>query len=168
MKRTLIIALFTGVLITLLAGTSLASPAADPPQPNQRPTAGMGLQRGMPAWAGLPDAVEQLLGMTEDQIETERQAGKSLVQIAQSKGITEETLISTILNAKKAEQDKLVAAGTITQARADVMYQQMQQQVPVMVNRTTTGPAVGQAQGQSTQPAGRHLGKGFGPGAMHR
>ena len=81
--------------------------------------------------------------MTREQLIAERQAGKSLLQIALAKGKTEQQLVSTILAAKRADLDKLVAAGTLTQAQADLMYQNMQQTVPQAVNRTTIGGMMG-------------------------
>ena len=112
---------------------------------------GMGQRGGAPTWAGQPDEVEKMPGMTDDQIRAERLAGKSLAQIAQEKGVSQDKLISAILDAKKADLDKLVADGKLTQAQADVVYGRMQQQAPAMVARTATGPArAGNAAGQST------------------
>ncbi len=120
--------------------------------------AGMGFgMRGGPAWAGQPEEVQTYLGMTLEQIQAERQAGKSLAQIAVEKGKTRDGLISTILNAKKATLDEQVAAGKLTQAQADAVYANMQQQVPVMVDRTDVGPGCGAASGQT---AGTRMGMG--------
>ncbi len=93
--------------------------------------------------------------MTAEQIQTERLAGKSLAQIAAAKGISEEKLIQTILDAKKADLAKLVADGKLTQAQLDLMVERMQQQIKVMVERTNVGPAFNQNQ----TPSG--LGQGF-------
>lgn len=99
-----------------------------------------------PEWAGESEVVEALLGMTAEQIQAERLAGKSLAQIAAGKGISEETLIQTILDAKKAELAKLVADGKLTQAQMDLMVERMQVQIKAMVERTNVGPAFGQGQ----------------------
>jgi len=45
--------------------------------------------------------------MTDEQIQAERLAGKSLAQIAANKDISADKLISTILDAKKADLAKL-------------------------------------------------------------
>lgn len=102
----------------------------------------------MGAEMGLEDEVLGLLNMTREQVIAERQAGKSLLQIAQSKNVTEQTLVTTILDAKRADLDALVASGRLTQAQADQMYQNMQQTVPQAVNRTTTGPMWGNGAAQ--------------------
>ncbi len=162
MKRLMLVAILVGVLAMVLGTTAMAAgpnpPATPCPNCGTGVRGGMGGQRGAPSWAGLPDAVEPLLKMTDAQIRAERIAGKSLVQIAASKGVSEQELITTILNAKKAELDKLVAAGRLTQAQADTMYQQMQTQVPAMVNRTETGPAAGRGRGQGNPQGGLGLG----------
>jgi hypothetical protein len=156
----------------MLAGTVMAAPPA--PQASGTPVVpGAGVRMGggygmrnAPAWAGFEDAVATFLGMTQEQIQAERLAGKSLSQIAQAKGKTEQQLISTILTAKKADLDKAVADKTITQAQADLMYQNMQAQVPQMVTRTTTGPGANQGMrtgtGSANQQGARMGGRGMG------
>ena len=102
----------------------------------------MGAGAGGPAWGGQAslDVVSKLTGLTVEEIRTLRQDGRSLSQIAQSKGISEETLIKEILAAKKTVLDAQVSAGTLTQAQADLMYKNMSDQVKESVTRTTTGP----------------------------
>ena len=100
--------------------------------------------QGRPAWAGQPDEVATLLGMTEAQIQAERQAGKSLAQIAADKKVPEATLIETLLSAKKTAIEAAVAAGKLTEAQASAMLENMQTMVKSMVERTTTGPMGGQ------------------------
>ena len=170
MKRLMIVAVLVGILALALTSTAFAQgpvqgqgtqPGIHTPGTGlMQPGAGYGPRGGgmgmagrggAPAWAGQPDEVEALLGMTEAQIQAERLAGKSLAQIAQEKGVSQDKLISAILDAKKADLDKLVADGKLTQAQADVVYGRMQQQAPAMVARTATGPArAGNAAGQST------------------
>ena len=99
---------------------------------------------------GFEDEVLRLLGMTCEQLITERQAGKSLLQIAQTKGVTEKQLVDTILAAKRADLDKLVAAKTLTQAQADQMYQNMQQTVPQAVTNSGFGGMMGNGNGNAT------------------
>lgn len=166
MKRWVVVTVLVMALVAVIAGTALAAnPAPTPATGNAGWTcAGMGAGRGMGGglgwdgmspWMGLPAEVEELLGLTDAEIHAERLAGKSLVQIAESKGVSEETLVNTILDAKKAELDELVADGKLTQAQADTMYRNMQQTVPVTVNRTGIGPMMGTpGQGQANPSSG--------------
>jgi hypothetical protein len=104
---------------------------------------------GSPAWGGQStlDAVSKLLGLTPEQIHEQRLAGKSLVQIAQEKGVSKDQLVAAILAAKKTVLDNLVKDGTLTQAQADAMYANMQTQVPLAVERTSVGPFSGRGNG---------------------
>ena len=152
MKKALLIAttLVVGILIgSVMVGAVLAAPST--PQASPTPgVPGSGFGRGggmrggmMGGEMGMEDEVLALLHMTREQVITERQAGKSLVQIAQAKNVTEKQLVDTILAAKRADLDQLVRDGKLTQAQADQMYQNMQQTVPQAVNRTTSGPMWG-------------------------
>jgi lambda repressor-like predicted transcriptional regulator len=85
------------------------------------------------------DVVSKLLDMTPEEIQAERQAGKSLVQIAAGKNVTEEVLINAIIAEKEAATKELVTAGTITQEQADLRLTQMKENVKLAVNRTTVG-----------------------------
>lgn len=148
MKRFVAIAVLAAVLAALLASTALAAgpvvgrwaQGTTPTTPGTCPMGGGMMGAGRPDWAGQPDEVETLLGMTDAQIQAERLAGKSLAQIAEAKGVSEDKLIDTMLSAKKEALQAAVTAGTLTQAQADLMVQNMQGMMKTMVERTTTGP----------------------------
>jgi hypothetical protein len=112
--------------------------------------------RGMPEWAGMDDAAEKVLGMTQAEIQAQRLAGKSLAGLAQAKGVSQDALIKAILDEHKVDLAKLVADGKLTQAQADAMVNRMQEQVKLMVERAGTGPMwrnqPGQGQGQNGAP----------------
>ena len=172
MKRFVLVAVTVGLMLAALASTALAAPAAQANPgngihtPGTGPQAGMGfgrgqmagnaagagIRRGGPEWAGQPDEVQALLGMTDEQIQAERLSGKSLAQIAAARNVGEQKLIDTILAAKKATLDKLVGEGKLAQAQADYAYSRMQAQVKVMVGRTTTGPSWSQGDGSTGAP----------------
>ncbi len=167
MKRFLMVAVLAMALTALLATTALAGPPAPGAQGygmsrgNQAQDgtcgdcsmdgAGQMRRGGMPEWAGQPDDVATLLKMTAEEIQAERQAGKSLAEIAASKGISTDELVSKIVDAKKVQLDALVADGKLSQAQADLMIERMTEQATSMVERETTGPAAdrGQRMGQA-------------------
>jgi hypothetical protein len=190
MKRFIWIAVLAGALAALLTGTALAAGPMTPPAQGFGP--GMGMRaaaagstapdadhpcgmgagmageqgRGAPAWAGQPDAVAELLDMKAEDIQAERLAGKSLLQIAASKNppVSEDELISTILEAKKTVLTGLVADRKLTQAQMDLMVEHMQAQVKTMVERKTVGPMQDrQGMGQMRDGMGRS-----GMGQMQR
>ncbi|MCX7706540.1 MAG: hypothetical protein N2204_00840 [Anaerolineae bacterium] len=186
MKKLFVITILAAALAALWAGTALAAgPVVATPQGfgpgNGIHTPGTGLtapvtgfgpgagagamRRGAPEWAGASAEVAALLGMTAEQIHAERLAGKSLAQIAAARGISEEQLIQTILNAKKAELAKLVADGKLTQAQMDLMVGHMAEQVKAMVERTNVGPTFNQNQAPNQARPGMSQGFRGGRGA---
>jgi hypothetical protein len=125
-------------------------------------------------WLGVNtgDAVAKLLGLTPEQLQAERQAGKSLVQIAATKNVTQAQLVDAIMAAKKEAVQSRVAAGTLTQERANLMLQQMEQATNQAVTRTTIGQPEGRGgagamgrMGQSADTGVRGFGQGQGRAA---
>ena len=177
MKRWVVIAILILVLAATLAGTAFAQSGTPPAPsticqcggtPGTMPWGG-GMRdgdapggRGLPEWAGMDDAAEKLLGMTQAEIQAERLAGKSLAELAQAKGVSKDALTKAILDEHKADLAKLVANGKMTQAQADAMVNRMQEQVKLMVERSGTGPLwrdpLGQGRGQNSAPMMRRQG----------
>ena len=131
---------------------------------------------GMPGlMGGASDAVLKKLGLTTDQVLKERQAGKSLAQIAQERGVDRATLVATILDAHQTFLAERVKAGALTQTQADAMQAQMKDRVSWMVDQTGFGPGMmGAGRGgmmgggfggmMGRGGAGGMMGRGFGPG----
>jgi hypothetical protein len=165
MKRFVVAAILVGALVAVVGGTALAAGPITPPAPaaGAYPCGGAGMGGmwggGRPDWAGEPDEVTTLLGMTDEEIQVERQAGKSLAQIAAAKNVSEDALVSAMVSARKAALDKLVDAGKLTQAQADFMLQNMTSQTKTMVERTGIGPAFGQGGGPGMMGQGMRGGR---------
>lgn len=96
----------------------------------------MSARRGAPEWAGDNDDAAASVGLSVQELQAERPSGKSLAQIAASKGISEDALIANLLDARKVSVNELLSAGKITQAQADYMLSNMADHVKVMVERT--------------------------------
>jgi hypothetical protein len=175
MKRFIVAAVVVGVLATALTATAFAATPAQGFGPGMgihtpgtgltQPGTGMGPRGGMgqrgvaPAWAGQPDEVQKLLGMSETEIQTLRLKGQSLAEIAAEKKVSKETLVSTILKAKQDVLDKLVADKKLDETQARYMYSRMDSQVSTMVDRKTTGPAWRTGTNTGTRPG---MGMGMG------
>jgi hypothetical protein len=178
--KWLIGVIVAGVLVLAIAVPTLAAGpnGTATPTPNATtPPCGNcnGVGYGQGFGGGMDDAVTKLLGMTEEQIQAQRQAGKSLVQIAATKNISEDALINAIVADRKADLDKLVADKKITQAQADQMLTQMKDRIKTMVNRTTVGPPNWAGNGSGVGGMGRMgadgnvaTGTGTGLGGMMR
>ncbi|MHB1345211.1 MAG: hypothetical protein ACYCX3_12760 [Thermoleophilia bacterium] len=100
------------------------------------------------AWAGAPHpgvtvvhtAVSELLGISDEDLVAARTAGQSLADIAAEKGVSTEALISTIVQARQGSIEEAVAAGTLTQERADAMLEHMTERVAERVADPSVGP----------------------------
>ncbi|SEC44511.1 hypothetical protein [Paenibacillus sp. GP183] len=67
-----------------------------------------GHEKGRVGAFGDPAALSQILGVTRQQLKADLQSGKSLVEIAQAKGITEEQLINKIKDGMTAKLKQFV------------------------------------------------------------
>ena len=92
------------------------------------------------------DAAAGYIGLTEAQLRTHIESGKSLAQVAKDHGKSADGLIAALVTNAKQELDKAVSAGRITQAQANEMLAGLKQRITDLVN--------------STGDAGRH-GEGF-------
>ena len=175
MKKLMVIAVLVAVLTAAFATSAFAAgPVA--PVPGQgagygRGNGGLGIhvpgtgladgqnqagRGGVRMGQGSNETVASIVGLTVDQLQAERLAGKSVVQIAADKGIAEDALLGKIVEARKATVTELLASGKITQAQADYMLSNMANHAKVMVERTNVGPAP--FRGQSPM-AGSGLGR---------
>lgn len=93
---------------------------------------------GVPFWGGvangysvMTDTITKLLGMTWQQVYDARVSGKTMSDIAKSKGITDQQLIDAMLAGQKSVIDQAVKDGRLTQAQADWMAARMKSMVPL-------------------------------------
>jgi hypothetical protein len=87
-----------------------------------------------------PDAVAKALGMTEAELRTQLEAGKTLTAIAQAKGISKSSLISSLVKAAEADIAADVKAGRLTQAQADQVKSGLQARITARVDQVGRGP----------------------------
>ena len=120
--------------------------------------------RGGPGFGNL-DAAAKALGLTADDLRTALQGGKSLADVAKSKGIDPAKVVDALVAELKAHLDSEVASGEHTQAEADQMLAAAKTRIQDFVNGTAPagGPGFGGPGGHG------HGGPGFGgpggPGA---
>jgi polyhydroxyalkanoate synthesis regulator phasin len=97
---------------------------------------GMGFSMGRGGMMDLgPAEFAKALGMTQQDLMTELQAGKSIADVAKEKNIDLNKVKQTILADFKAQLDAAVKSGKITQAQADRTYQNFSQKLDAMVNQ---------------------------------
>ena len=87
------------------------------------------------------DTLTGLLGMPQDEIQAQLREGKSLVEIAATKGVDAQTLVNTLVDAVKTKLQEAVANQDITQKVADSTLQRTQDNISQIVNNKFTPPA---------------------------
>ena len=116
---------------------------------------GPGFGRGGPGGAGvLISAAASVTGLTNQEVETQLQAGQSLAQIAQAKGKTADDVIATARTALTAQLQQAVTAGRITQAQSDAKLAQFNSTAAQLVNDATLGQHAGGPGGHRGGPNG--------------
>lgn len=86
-------------------------------------------------------AAAAYLGLTQAELRTQLQAGKSLAQVATAQGKPVDGLEAAILAAAKTRLDKAVADGRLTAAQEKTMLENLQSHLHEIVDRTgTAGP----------------------------
>jgi opacity protein-like surface antigen len=99
---------------------------------------GHGFARGLGAAADY-------LGLTETQLRSEIQGGKTLAQVAQAHGKTANGLIDALVTNAQKRLDQAVAAGRLTQSQANELLSGLRDRISNLVN--------------SSGPVGDHLGR---------
>jgi hypothetical protein len=103
-------------------------------------------------------AIAEALGMTEADLRTELQAGKSVADVASAKGVALDAVVSAVIAAQTTSLNQAVTDGRITQAQADALLANLKVTLPGQLQTKMVAGLEGRSFG------GRG-GKG-GPGGM--
>lgn len=79
-------------------------------------------------------AVAESLSITEQELQTEMQAGKSVGDVAQAHGLTTSEFTAALIKAANDRISQAVIAGTLTQSRADQLNQQLGASMDLVLN----------------------------------
>ncbi|MDI3317083.1 MAG: hypothetical protein QJR14_05640 [Bacillota bacterium] len=140
-----------------------AAPGAGPAQGAGHGRAWRMMARGeRSTWINSgPAVVAKELGMTVQELIQARQSGQSVAQIAQSKGVSLQSLIDAVLAAPKAALDVRVQQGVLTAQERDRILTELQQRLETNFQRTTLGrpgkaapPTTPQTTPQTATPPG--------------
>jgi len=156
-QRSNVVAVAQATDTTLPTNPAAGTTAVDPAAPSvDAPTAMPSEMKGdRPSPLA---AASKVLGVTEAELKTELQAGKSVADVAKAKNIDLATVKAALLSEAKAHIDAEVAAGKHTAAEGAAELAKVTSRIDTML--TTAGlPARG------PQGMGGHEGKG-GPGKM--
>jgi hypothetical protein len=83
---------------------------------------------------GKLDAAADYLGLTEAQLRTQLEGGKTLAQVAQAQSKSVSGLVDALVNAAKKQLDDAVAAGRLSQAQESDMLNGLRDRITSLVN----------------------------------
>lgn len=124
-KKTIAVVVTGGMLLSGIAAYAAVSPSsANPRMANQYSTTAprYGIERNA-------DFLAKLTGMSVDQIISEFNAGKTMVQIAEENGVTLDNLKKALIEQKEGLIDQMVKDGRITQETANTIKQNIQERI---------------------------------------
>ncbi len=170
-----IIAIGTGVGIAA-ARTAAQAPASlqldfdTTPTPSTAPAPGAG--RGLCGGVGFlrmrgaalqvtGTRIATVLGITADELKADLQAGQTLADIAKAKGVSQDTLVRTIMAPVGDQLDVLVKYGYMTKDQETTRLQQIQTKGETLITKK-----IPVAAGSGTKPAPGPRAGACGPGIM--
>ncbi len=164
------------VLTTVLATTAFAASGLNTPgtarpvlagdiTPAATPTDADYQEWGCPMANGNYEAVASLLGITPQEIDAQLEQGKSLLEIASARGVSEDKLVAAIFAPMQQFMQQQLTSGTWTQAQIDSHLKQAEQHIRQLVN--AKGNAYGYGGNGGCGGAGGMMGNGSG-GMMGR
>ena len=121
---------------------------------------GFGFHERGALFGGL-DAAASYLGLTDAQLRSQFQSGKSLADVAKAQGKSVDGLVQAIVDAAKKKVEAAISAGRLTQTQADSILSGLKSHVSDFVNRTP--PRFGLRNGfrGGPPPAGAFAGPGI-------
>ena len=138
---------------------------------------GGGLGRGGFGFGGLGggfrgerSAAASYLGLTEAQIRSEEQGGKTLAEIAFAQGKTADGLVAALVSAQKSKLASAVSAGKLSPSQAQAIESHLQQQITDLVNGTAPkgfGGGFGRGGSGGVPRGGNGPGSGSAPESFH-
>ena len=109
---------------------------------NVRPARGEGMHGGPKGPGRNVAAIASVLKLTEAELKTQVESGKTLAQIATAQGVDVKLVVDAIVTDIKSHIAEEVASGELTQAQADTKLADVTTKVTEMVN--TVQPARGE------------------------
>jgi hypothetical protein len=91
---------------------------------------------GIHTFGGTLDAAATYLGLTEDQLRTQLESGKSLADIAKAQGKSVDGLKQALTAGLKTKLDAAVKAGRLTQSQANDILAKVSASLDDLINGT--------------------------------
>jgi hypothetical protein len=91
--------------------------------------------------------IADALGITQDELQTALNSGKTISDLAEEKGVSVDSLVDTIIQSRKVDLEQAVTDGKITQEQMDYMLENMESHITVMIEDGSYGPQNGRGRG---------------------
>ncbi|HEX3011737.1 MAG TPA: hypothetical protein VHQ70_06810 [Syntrophomonadaceae bacterium] len=150
--------------LLLLGGVAASASAANNANSTQSNVLCQGLMLGKQKAQTALNVVADLTGLSTANIRSQRLEGKSLAEIAEAKGISEQTVIDKAIAERTAALDQLKADKKITDAQYQNCINNMESRIKANIERTATGGGNGKQGAGCMQGYGRGQGIGRGCG----
>ena len=116
---------------------------------------GRGMKGGKPGGMQL-STIATALGITEDELRTELQAGKSVADVASAKSVSLDTVVNAVIAAETTKLQQAVTDGKLTQAQADQRLADLKANLPTQLAQKGMfdggrGPGRGTGRGPGSQ-----------------
>jgi hypothetical protein len=136
MKKVLTVGLalllVTVASLAVVGGVSAQGPQ-DVPAPQGETVWGRALGHVRAGMGVMVETISELLGLTPEEIHEERLEGKTLAEIANEQGITDEALIEAIVSGRVDAIEEALAEGNITQEQADWLIAKAEAMAPFQI-----------------------------------
>lgn len=86
------------------------------------------------------EEVAAILGIPVEELRTQREAGRTLAQVAEAEGVERAELVAGLVAAAEQRLAAAVESGRLTQARADELSARLEQRIGEGVDRVGRGP----------------------------
>ncbi len=152
------------VLLTVLTAGVPSVLAAEQGSTVNSSYKGAGLRMGR-NFSSMREAIAKYLGIDASKIVTERQSGKSMVQIAQANGKSDQDLYQFVQETRKAQVDQMIKEGKITPEQAAEHEKIAAERIRTNLNRTEAGHngrGSKNKQGNANCKYGNGAGRGMG------
>ena len=130
MRKSWKIAAISLTVVVLATGFGTVAFAADEPTVVPGTCAGEGMGGGFKgAFGGNSAVITEVLGLTHEELYELRLEGKTLAEIAAAQGVSEDALVSAMLEQRQEVLQAAVEEGRLTQEQAEFMLQNMEQNI---------------------------------------
>jgi predicted transcriptional regulator len=166
-KRNII----SSLVLTMVIGVGATVYAASTDSSNGAPLyqrIGLGRITAMRGYDYITNILKSKLGLSESDITSAQDSGKTLYDIAIEKGMTQEQLRYSLLEEKTKAIDNAVSNGTISKEEGDEMKENLEANMENCTGNFGQNQRMGQGRAQGMNQGRGMMGKGAGQGRVNR